>query len=186
MSDFPFLETERLLLREMAASDAPALFDIYSDLQVMRWFGSDPLVSMEDAHKLIEVFAGWRRLANPGARWGMQRKADGKFVGTCGLFKWNRTWKTCVVGYELASSAQGQGFMHEALSTILDWGFKHMDLHRVEAQAHPENLPSIKLLSKLGFVHEGRLREAGFWGGRHHDLQQLGLLRRDFVMPDKL
>lgn len=185
MSDFPFLETERLLLRELTASDAPDLFGIYSDVQVMRWFGSDPLTSTEDAHKLIEVFAGWQRLANPGARWGMQRKADGRLVGTCGLFKWNRTWKTCAVGYELASFAQGQGFMHEALSTVLDWGFKNMDLHRVDAQVHPENLPSIKLLLKLGFVHEGLLREAGFWGGQHHDLGQFGLLRRDFVLSEK-
>ncbi len=186
MSDFPSLETERLLLREMASSDVPDLFAIYSDRQVMRWFGSDPLVSMGDAQKLIDAFAGWRHLPNPGARWGIQRKADRRLLGSCGLFKWNRAWKSCAIGYELASFAQGQGFMYEALSATLAWGFKHMDLHRVEAQVHPENLPSIKLLSKLGFAHEGRLREAGFWGRKHHDLQQLGLLRRDFAMPDQL
>ncbi|WP_266172170.1 GNAT family N-acetyltransferase [Dyella subtropica] len=182
MSDFPNLETERLLLREMVASDAPDVFAIHGDKLAMRWFGSDPLTSMEEAQKLIEAFAGWRQLPSPGTRWGIQRKADLRFLGSCGLFKWNRPWKSCAIGYELASFAQGEGFMFEALSTILDWGFENMGLNRVEAQVHPENLASTRLLSKLGFVQEGCMREAGFWHGNHYDLQQFALLRRDFMI----
>jgi Acetyltransferases, including N-acetylases of ribosomal proteins len=182
MSNFPNLETERLLLREMVPSDAPDVFAIYGDRVAMRWFGSDPLASLEEAQKLIETFAGWRRLPNPGTRWGIQRKADLRFLGSCGLFKWNRSWKSCVIGYELASFAQGEGFMFDALSAILDWGFENMELNRVEAQVHPENRASTKVLFKLGFVQEGCMREAGFWCGDHHDLQQFGLLRRDFVI----
>jgi ribosomal-protein-alanine N-acetyltransferase len=182
MSDFPYLETERLLLRELTASDAHDVFAIHSDRQAMRWFGSDPLTSVQEAQKLIETFAGWRQLPNPGTRWGIQRKTDLRFLGTCGLFRWNRSWKSCVTGYELASFAQKQGFMFEALTTILGWGFENMGINRVEAQVHPDNLTSIKLLSNLGFVQEGCMREAGFWLGSHHDLQQFGLLRRDFVM----
>lgn len=181
MSDFPRLETPRLVLREMVASDAPALFAIHGDAQAMRWFGSDPLTSLDQAEKLVEMFASWRRLPNPGTRWGVERKADGQLIGTCGLFKWNRGWKSCVVGYELASSAQGEGFMGEALAAILDWGFEHMALNRIEAQVHAQNLPSIRLLGRHGFALEGSLREAGFWLGQHHDLQQFALLRRDHV-----
>jgi ribosomal-protein-alanine N-acetyltransferase len=181
MSDFPYLETKRLLLREIVASDAQDVFSIHSDQRAMRWFGSDPLTSIQEAKKLIDVFAGWRQLANPGTRWGIQHKADLRFLGSCGLFKWNRSWKSCVMGYELAPFARGQGFMSEALSAVLGWGFENMELNRVEAQVHPENLASTKLLSKLGFVQEGCMREAGFWHGSHHDLQQFALLRRDFI-----
>ncbi|RUL75981.1 GNAT family N-acetyltransferase [Dyella choica] len=182
MSNFPILGTERLLLREIVASDAPDVFAIYSDSLAMRWFGSDPLTSMEEAQKLIEAFARWRQLPSPGTRWGIQRKADRRFLGSCGLFKWNRAWKSCVIGYELASFAQGEGFMFEALSAILNWGFENMGLNRVEAQIHPENDASLRLLSRLGFVREGCMREAGFWHGSHHDLQQVALLRRDFMI----
>lgn len=180
MSDFPHLETERLLLREIVKSDAQDVFAIHADQAAMRWFGSDPLTSIQEAQKLIDVFAGWRQLPNPGTRWGIQQKADHRFLGTCGLFKWNRSWKSCVIGYELAAFARGQGFMLEALTAVLNWGFENMDLNRVEAQVHPENLASIRLLSRLGFVLEGCMREAGFWLGSHHDLQQFALLRRDF------
>jgi ribosomal-protein-alanine N-acetyltransferase len=179
MSNFPSFETDRLQLREIVASDAHDLLAIHSNQRAMQWYGADPLKGIEQAEKLIAVFASWRQLPNPGARWGIQRKSDRQFLGSCGLFKWNRPWKSCVIGYELAASARGNGFMLEALSAMLDWGFRNMELNRIEAQVHRENLASTKLLEKLGFVWEGCMREAGFWNGGHHDLQQFALLQRD-------
>lgn len=183
MSDFPTLETDRLILREIGAADAPVLFAIHGDVEAMRWFGTDPLTDLQQAEKMIETFAAWRQMPNPGTRWGIQRKSDHQLLGSCGLFKWNRGWKSCVVGYELARSAWKAGFMLEALSAALAWGFEHMELNRVEAQVHPSNAASIKLVRTLGFVHEGQLREAGFWRGEHHDLLQFGLLRREYLSP---
>lgn len=181
MDDFPYLTTHRLILREMTAGDAPALFAILSDADAMRWFGSDPLSTLEQAEKLVETFAAWRQMPNPGTRWGIHSRKNDRLLGSCGLFKWNRTWRSCVVGYELAPSAWGQGFMTEALSAVLDWGFEAMALNRIEAQVHPKNTASIMLLRKLGFLEEGHLREAGFWSGAHHDLKQFALLRNDRV-----
>jgi ribosomal-protein-alanine N-acetyltransferase len=70
--------------------------------------------------------------------------------------------------------------MHEALSAVLDWGFAHMELNRVEAQVHPENAASISSVSRLGFQHEGLLRELGYWRGQYHDMLQYSLLRKDW------
>jgi [ribosomal protein S5]-alanine N-acetyltransferase len=177
---FPTLETERLVLREIVADDAPALFAIHSDVEAMRWFGTDPLREPSEAEVLIARFAEWRRQPNPGTRWGLQRKAGGGLIGTCGLFKWNRGWHSCTLGYELAASAWGEGLMGEALVRVLAWGFEQMQLHRVEAMIHPRNEASIKLARKLGFVHEGCAREAGYWLGAHQDLLHFGLLRTEF------
>ncbi len=124
MSDFPTLETDRLLLRELVADDAPALFAIHGDAPAMRWYGADPMVDVRQAQRLIEIFAGWRQMPNPGVRWGIERKSDASLVGTCGLFKWNRGWRTCTVGYELARAARGAGLMAEALSAALGVGFR--------------------------------------------------------------
>lgn len=179
MTGFPKIETDRLVLREIIASDAPALFAIHGDAQAMRWFGAEPLTEMVQAQRLVETFASWRQMPNPGVRWGIQSKVNGELVGSCGLFKWNRGWKSCVIGYELARVAWGNGFMTEALSAVLAWGFKHMELHRVEAQIHPENAASIRLVRHLGFIQEGHLREAGFWLGQYHDLLLYALLRRE-------
>lgn len=183
MSDFPTLTTPRLLLREIVPTDAPALFAIHSDDEAMRWFGTDPMLAVQDAEKLIENFAAGRKLANPGTRWGITDCASGQLLGTCGLFKWNRNWRSCAVGYELAQSAWSQGLMQEALVCVLDWGFEHMALNRVEAQVAPQNTASIKRLQALGFVREGLLRQAGFWMGEYRDLFQYALLRGERLAP---
>src|SRR5436190_14175882 len=101
MSDFPSLETPRLLLREIVLADAPALFGIHGNGERMRWFGTDPLPDEAAAVKLVETFAGWRQMANPGTRWGLQPKEGDGLIGTCGLFGWHRGWRKCAIGYEL-------------------------------------------------------------------------------------
>lgn len=181
MSDFPTLTTDRLVLREITHDDVPAIFAIHGDAALMRWFGADPLPDEEAAAKLVDTFAGWRNLSNPGTRWGLQWRDDPCLIGTCGLFAWHRAWRKCAIGYELAREWHGRGLMREALVAILEWGFAGMDLNRVEAQIHPENAASLRLAQSLGFVEEGVLREVGFWAGRHHDLVQYGLLRRDYL-----
>jgi len=181
---FPSLATPRLQLREVVASDAPALLAIHGDAEAMKWFGTDPLADLEASEKVIAGFASMRMLAGSGVRWGLVH-ADpargGALLGTCGVFRWNRGWRTCLTGYELARHAQGQGLMTEALRAVYGWTFEHMAIERIEAQVHPRNTPSLALLRKMGFVEEGLLREAGYWLGERHDLIQLGLLRREFV-----
>jgi ribosomal-protein-alanine N-acetyltransferase len=181
---FPSLSTRRLQLREIVASDAPALLAIHGDAETMKWFGTDPLADLEAAERVIAGFANLRQQPTPGVRWGIVH-ADpargGALLGTCGVFRWNRGWRTCLTGYELARHAQGQGYMAEALRAIFAWAFETMEVDRIEAQVHPLNAPSLKLLKRLGFVEEGLLREAGLWMGERRDLVQLGLLRREFV-----
>jgi [ribosomal protein S5]-alanine N-acetyltransferase len=57
-----------------------------------------------------------------------------------------------------------------------------MGINRVEAQVHPSNERSLKLLRRLRFIEEGRLRQGGYWAGQHHDLLQYSLLRRDWIV----
>jgi [ribosomal protein S5]-alanine N-acetyltransferase len=181
---FPSLSTPRLQLREIVASDAPALLAIHGDGEAMKWFGSDPPADLEAAEKVIAGFANMRTLPSPGVRWGLVHadpKRGGTLLGTCGVFRWNRGWRTCLTGYELARRAQGQGLMTEALRAVYAWAFEAMAVERIEAQVHPRNAPSLALLKRLGFVEEGLLREAGLWLGERRDLVQLGLLRREFV-----
>ncbi|MDP9881581.1 ribosomal-protein-alanine N-acetyltransferase [Variovorax boronicumulans] len=180
MTDFPKIETQRLVLREVTTEDATALLSIHGDPDLMKWFGSDPLPDQQAAEKLVATFVDWQRTGT-GTRWGVQLKGHPSLIGTCGLFRWDQRWKRCTTGYELAQNFHGQGLMREALTAMLHWGFREMNLNRVEAQIHPQNTPSLKLADALGFQREGLLREAGYWGGRHHDLLQYALLLRDYV-----
>ncbi|UTH76551.1 GNAT family N-acetyltransferase [Chromobacterium sp. IIBBL 290-4] len=180
--DFPTLRTERLILREITLDDAPALLDIHGDAEAMRWYGTNPLATLEQARQMVETFAGWRQLPAPGIRWGLALSGGGPLIGSLGLFKWNRGWRSCALGYELARGRQGQGLMSEALRAALAWGFVHMELNRIEAQVHPDNQASLTLLERLDFKTEGRARQAGFWLGRHQDLINLSLLREESAL----
>ena len=181
MSDFPKLATQNLLLREIVDTDAASLLSIHGDADHMKWFGSDPLKDIDGAKALIRAFAMWREEPASGTRWGIQLKNTPGLIGTCGLFRWNPKWRVCVVGYEISPLHQGRGYMKEALAAVLSWGFGEIELNRVEAQVHPDNLASLALLRGLGFVEEGRLREVGYWAGSHHDLTLHSLLKRDLM-----
>jgi ribosomal-protein-alanine N-acetyltransferase len=85
------------------------------------------------------------------------------------------------VGFELDLDWQKKGIMFEALSAVLSWGFGEMTVHRIEAQIHPENYPSIKLVNAIGFAQEGLLREVGHWGGQIHNMLQFGLLSNELL-----
>ncbi|UII73388.1 GNAT family N-acetyltransferase [Pseudomonas sp. HN11] len=181
MNPFPTLHTPRLHLRELVAQDAQVLFALYRDSDSMRWFGADPMTDIAQAKSLIVTFAQWRTHPNPGTRWGLE--FEGRLIGSCGLFKWNRGWSSCSLACELAPEFRRQGLMSEALRATLEWGFVQMHLQRVEALVHPLNHASRALLERLGFKSEGTLREAGFWNGQRHDLEVLGLLAWEW--PDR-
>ena len=173
----PVIETERLVLREVIDDDAERLFGIHSDRSWMKWWGADPPTDVAETTELIEAWRGWRETPNPGVRWGLERADGGDLIGTCGLFRWNRGWRSCSTGFELAGDVGGRGYMSEAMTAVLDWGWKQMSLNRVEALVHPSNVPSRRLLERLGFVYEGRLRQAARWGGSYHDLLAMAVLR---------
>jgi len=75
---------------------------------------------------------------------------------------------------------QSKGHGLKALRTIIDYGFKRLNLYRLEAEVIEGNTASLKLLNKTGFTEEGRLREAKFIHGEYKDLLRFGLLRKEY------
>ncbi|QHI98797.1 type I glyceraldehyde-3-phosphate dehydrogenase [Xylophilus rhododendri] len=181
MSDFPVLQTERLVLREIVHADAPALLGIHGDSRAMHYMFCEPMRDLEDSHGWVSRFAADRRAPTPSLRWGMERKSDGAFIGTCGMHEWVPAWRRCSVGYALASFAWGLGYMREALVVVLDWLFGPMQINRIGAEIHPTNTASLRLARGLGFEVEGTLRQALVWNEQPQDVLQLSLLKPEFI-----
>lgn len=59
------------------------------------------------------------------------------------------------IGYKLDQRYHGNGYAFEACSAAIPAVLSNYKLHRLDARVSPENIPSIKLLEKLGFVYEG-------------------------------
>jgi ribosomal-protein-alanine N-acetyltransferase len=170
------LQTPRLLLRPLCAADAQRLFDIFSDAEVMRFWSTPPWPTIDEAHALVERDLG-AMAAGEHLRFGIESVDDHALIGTCTLFSISPTCRRAEVGYGLASAAWGKGYMHEALTALLDYGFTKMNLNRVEADIDPRNLASAKSLERLGFTREGFLRERWIVDGVVSDTALYGLLQ---------
>ena len=172
------LRTDRLVLRPLRETDAEALFAIFSDARVMRYWSTPPWTSLQPAQDMIA--ADLAQTTRDHLRLGIELAESGLFLGTCSLFSINCTCRRAEVGYGLGSFAWGQGYMHEALRTLLDFGFGELDLNRIEADIDPRNGASARTLERLGFTREGYLRERWIVGDEVSDTAIYGLLRREW------
>jgi len=173
------LTTERLLLRPFRSSDAEALFRIFSDPEVMRYWSCPPWPSIDEAHKLIERDST-AMPAGEHLRLGIEIAETGEFIGMCSLFSFDEQSKRCILGYGMSRQHWGRGFMHEALVALLDHGFNVLGFRRIEADIDPRNTGSARSLERLGFLKEGHLRERWMVGEEISDSDLYGLLRREW------
>ena len=91
---------------------------------------------------------------------------------------------SCVLGYALDQHCQGQGYMHEALSTAIDEMFStRVNLHRIQAAYRPENKRSGAVLARLDFRHEGLARDYLFIDGAWRDHHLTALTNPLFAEP---
>ena len=173
------LTTERLVLRRLAAADAAALFDIFSDPEVMRYWSSAAWSSTEQADKYI-ASADEDIASGAGLRLGITLASSGQLVGQAALYRFDQQNLRCDVGYALGRAHWGHGYLTEALEALLGHGFAVLDLNRVEADIDPRNGASAKALERMGFRLEGLMRERWIVAGEVCDTAFYGLLRSDW------
>ena len=178
----PDLASERLLLRPLHDDDAPALFEVFSDPEVMRYWSSGPHKTHEDTRALIHrIRDGFAR--HTVFQWCVARRGDDLAIGTVTLLRFDVDHKRCEVGYVIGRAHWGQGLAREAVSRLTDFAFDELHLHRLEADVDPRNVRSIALLERLGWTREGLLRERYHVHGEVQDTAFLGLLRREWKPP---
>ncbi len=161
----------------------PALFEIFSDPQVMRYWSSAPWNDKAEAVQMVESI---RDHFAKGTlyQWGIARNSDDYIIGTCTLAHVDTQNRRAEIGFALRSDHWNQGYMFEATSTLLRFAFDKLGLHRVEADVDPRNKASIRLLERLGFQREGHLRERWLVGDEINDTIFFGLLRREWQRID--
>ena len=173
------LQTARLDLRPLAATDADAVFALRSDPVVQRYGSHPPWTDRQAAVDYVE--RNIQAMADGSyAQFAIERREDALVVGTCTLFHLDGQCRCAEVGYALRVSEWGKGYANEAVTTMLAWGFQHLALNRVEADVDPRNTPSARALERLGFVREGHLRERWIVGDEVCDSWIYGLLVRDW------
>jgi len=104
-----------------------------------------------------------------------------KVIGWCGYHLWYTLHARAELGYTLkADKYKRKGYMSLVLPWVLSYGFKEMNLHRIEAYVADYNIPSVKLLVNNNFTREGVLREHYYTNNRYEDSAVYSLLKTEF------
>lgn len=150
----PRLESDRLILREFTAEDLDAHAATLGDPEIMRHIGGKPLGREDSWRRLCSGIGSWR-LVGIGP-WAVEMKSDGRMVGHCGFFEFQRDMDPSIrgepeMGWIFDRSVHGQGIAFEACSRALQWADGALGAESYPAIIDLDNVPSMKLAEKLGF-----------------------------------
>ena len=105
---------------------------------------------------------------------------DGHLVGRAGLFGVDDLARSAEVGLSLLPAARGRGHGRDVLRVLLGYAFRSRNLRRVHLQTLASNEAALRAYRAVGFVEEGRLREAAWVEGAYDDVVLMAVLRRDW------
>jgi RimJ/RimL family protein N-acetyltransferase len=153
------ISTERLTLRELTADDAPFVLALYSDPDFIANVGDRGVHSLESAARYIEQVLRRSYREHGFGLWLMVSKDAGESLGMCGLLR--RDWHPYVeIGFALLPAARTRGYMFEAAAAVAHFARDSLHLERLIALTAPANVPSIRILERLGFKFERMVRAA--------------------------
>ena len=151
------LETPRLRLRRLAASDLPDLVELDLDPDVMRYVGSPAGVKTPaetEARARTRIRESEEGTLEPLGLWRIEARADSAFLGVGALLRMPEG-ADVEVAYRLARAAWGRGLATEAAGALVAHGLHTLGLPRLVAVTYPENHASQRVLDKLGFERRG-------------------------------
>jgi ribosomal-protein-alanine N-acetyltransferase len=178
------IETPRLILRALKADDRGAVYAYASDAEVTRYTVFERHASMRTTDEWLGSVLDSYRAGQLGP-WAIEMRAHGRVIGTCGFHVVDELHRRGDIGYALAREYWGHGYATEAVRAMIEFGFEHLNLNRIEARAVPANVASTRVMQKAGMKYEGILSESGFFKGAYQDVALYSILRSDGRAPGK-
>ena len=143
------LETKRLIIEHFTCADIHMWASIEAD-PLVRKFVDGRCLSREEAGLYVRM--NINSYAEDGfGRFAVRSKTSKRLIGMCGFLQQD---EEIDFGYRYSAETWGKGIGHEAAKKVLDYGLEHLNLKKIYAEVAIENIPSIKILEKLGFEFE--------------------------------
>jgi RimJ/RimL family protein N-acetyltransferase len=174
------LFSPRLCLRRLAPDDLDSFLEYRNDPAVARYQGWDSY-TRDEAVELIQSQA--EQVPSVPGQWlqiGIAPRNTHQLVGDCGFKIHGHDPRQATIGITLARPFQGLGYATEALSTLFDYVFGPMNLHRVIADTDPENASSWRLLERLGMRREAHSKQSLWFKGRWADEYLYAILAEEW------
>lgn len=172
------LETARLVLRDMKFEDEEAFIAISQDAKYQRFYDEEdcrPSKYRELTRLFIEQASESPRTSFQLA---IEHKEDQCFIGTVCLRLENE--QQASIGCGMSRTYQADGLILEAAKALVDYGFRHLSIHRIYAETISRNRPAIKLCRSLGMVQEAHFRHNRFFKNQWWDTVVLAVLEDEW------
>ena len=144
------LETDRCILRETWIPDLDEFYEIYSDTSVTKF--TEDLMERSEEEKYTENYRDLIYEIYGHGIWTIVLKETGEIIGRAGLDE-RAGYDTPELGFVIGVKWQRQGFAEEVCRGILNWASEN-DITEVMSITEPENIPCVRLLTKLGFKED--------------------------------
>jgi ribosomal-protein-alanine N-acetyltransferase len=149
-----FLQTQRLILRQLTLKDADNLFQLDSDYEVMRFInGGKPTRYETIQQQLLPQWLDYYNKYQGYGYWAAIEKASDEFIGWF-HFRPANSSDEIELGYRLRKKVWNQGYATEGSRALISKGFNELGTQRVVAIALPTNKASIRVMEKLGMQFE--------------------------------
>jgi [ribosomal protein S5]-alanine N-acetyltransferase len=171
------LSGQRLTLREFREDDLDATMAVVGDPEVTHTLSFDTRGRPEQAERLQQDVERAQSKPRPDYYLAVADHDD-LLIGfvRIGLGRDD----SGELGFAIRRADWGQGYAAEAAGLMLDFGFQTLGLHRIQAACGPENRTSQRLLARLGFTPEGRMRDHVFTNGAWRDSLLYSILDREW------
>jgi len=147
---FMFLESDRLILRKLTLSDDELLYHLDSDPEVLKYIR--PAISKEES--LMRLHSSIKRYDSfPGlGRFVAFEKDTREDIGWY-ILSFSEEVQLPEIGYRLKQKYWGKGYATELSLVLLDYGFRSLDIDKIFAVTHQQNLGSQNVLTKIGMKY---------------------------------
>ena len=169
-----FIKTNRLLIREFEIQDWQAVYEYTSNPNVMKYI-PEGVFNEEEAKKFVSENSGEKAKHFP-----IILVSENIVIGHI-VFHQYFGDHTYEIGWVLNPNYYNNGYASEAAKAVLDYGFKEKKLHRIIATCQPENIPSYRVMEKIGMRREGYFKKCIPNGDEWWDEYYYSVLEEEWI-----
>jgi RimJ/RimL family protein N-acetyltransferase len=174
------ITTDRLVIQRFCVDDIDEEISQDTNPEVVRYIKD--VLPMDEAHKRAQSIAEpWLGNNLEWAGFSIKLKGKQQMLGAVSFRFHSLIDETVEIGYRLAVRNQGQGYVTEAASALLNILFKTFEVHKVVAFCVEQNPASWNVMQKLGMQREGCLREYSQLNGVWFDELVYGILEKEYL-----
>lgn len=181
-TEYPYLESETLILRKIEHDDIDDFFELCSDEELFKYKPGKAKTNKETVDNMIDHYERdfiKRKTIFLGI---YLKNENSKLIGLGEIFDFDHKTNVGTFGYTINRQYWGRGFATKYTKMVLEFFINEVEINRVQAFVMPENVSSQKVLEKCGFVKEGIIRQGHFWKDKGIvDLIMYSILKKEYV-----